>query len=287
MGEISKNSSMPNVPEIFKRGNEFLRTWCMCNAFARKDQKNQKSIWDHVKAILFKKKKKDSRGPRPRIPMEHRMYRRILISIILIGDDVQGFDTTWNEVLLSIQRVPSDDILESLYKMRILGFDQLKTVLALYEQYIEQHNSQPSYQKSRTMVKRWDVRIRRSELIIFEARNARHTGERQRETRLCWKEAWRVQSMKSKRTVHKKETLAVSANKRGKSTRSSSPAAEPHADEKRWEKFFVRKVSAVEELTTASQAGSQETTILAWLEATLTLAAWVRWPLSRGAQMRK
>ena len=37
------------------------------------------------------------------------------------GDDVQGFDTRWDEVLLSTQRVPSDDIPESFYKMRIRG----------------------------------------------------------------------------------------------------------------------------------------------------------------------
>ena len=58
------------------------------------------------------------------------------------------------EVFVSIQQVPSDDILESLKKMRERKSDQLKTVLALYEQEIEQHNSQPNYQKLKTMVKR-------------------------------------------------------------------------------------------------------------------------------------
>ena len=51
-------------------------------------------------------------------------------------------------------RVPSDDILESLCMMRTGESDQLKTVLALYEQEIEQHLSQPTYQKLKTMAKK-------------------------------------------------------------------------------------------------------------------------------------
>ena len=41
---------------------------------------------------------------------------------------------------MSFCQVFSDDILGSLYKMRIRGSDQLKTVLAIHEQDIEQHN---------------------------------------------------------------------------------------------------------------------------------------------------
>ena len=45
-----------------------------------------------------------------------------------------GFDTRWDEVLLSTPEVPSDSVLERLYKMRIRESDQPKTVLALCEQ---------------------------------------------------------------------------------------------------------------------------------------------------------
>ena len=55
---------------------------------------------------------------------------------------------------MSFHQVLSDDILESLQKMCIRGSDQPKTVLVTHEQDIEQPNSQPSYQKLRTMVKR-------------------------------------------------------------------------------------------------------------------------------------
>ena len=62
---------------------------------------------------------------------------------------------------MSFHQVLSVDILGSLYKMRIHGSDQLKTVLATHEQDIEQDNSQPGYQKWKTMVKRClDQKIR-------------------------------------------------------------------------------------------------------------------------------
>ena len=44
----------------------------------------------------------------------------------------------WDEVLLSMSRNSSDDILESLYKLRIRESAQLKTVLELYDMEIHQ-----------------------------------------------------------------------------------------------------------------------------------------------------
>ena len=40
-------------------------------------------------------------------------------SVTLHDDNIQEFDTRWDEVLLSIMKVPSDDVLQSLYKLRI------------------------------------------------------------------------------------------------------------------------------------------------------------------------
>ena len=51
-----------------------------------------------------------------------------LFSITLRSDDVQEFDTKWDEILSSMTKIPPDDILESLYKLRIRESDQLKTV---------------------------------------------------------------------------------------------------------------------------------------------------------------
>ena len=40
-----------------------------------------------------------------------------LFTVTLRNDDVQDCDTTWDEILLSMTNIPSDDILESLYKL--------------------------------------------------------------------------------------------------------------------------------------------------------------------------
>ena len=66
-----------------------------------------------------------------------------------------GFDSRWDEVLLSTPEVPSGSILEGLYKMRIRESDQLKTVLALYEQASEQKNTHPSFQRLKTILKKF------------------------------------------------------------------------------------------------------------------------------------
>ena len=59
----------------------------------------------------------------------------------------KGFDTRWGEAILLISETPQDDVLESLYKMRIRDSELLKTVLAPYDQDIEQKDFPPSYQK--------------------------------------------------------------------------------------------------------------------------------------------
>ena len=77
-----------------------------------------------------------------------------LFSVILHDDNIQEFDTMWEEVLLSMTKIPSDDILEGLYTLRIRESDQLKNVLELYDMEIHQKTSIPNYQKLTTMVKR-------------------------------------------------------------------------------------------------------------------------------------
>ena len=54
----------------------------------------------------------------------------------------------------STSKIPSDDILEGLYKLRIRESDQLKTVLELYDMEIHQKISVSNYQKLKTMVMR-------------------------------------------------------------------------------------------------------------------------------------
>ena len=86
-------------------------------------------------------------------------YEIMLIhSATLHDDNIQEFDTRWDEVLLSMSKVSSDDILESLYKLRKRESDQLKTVLELYDMEIHQKISVPNYLKLKTMVKRVWIR---------------------------------------------------------------------------------------------------------------------------------
>ena len=77
-----------------------------------------------------------------------------LLSVAFRDDNIQEFDTRWDEVLLSMSKIPSDEILESLYKLRRRESDQFKTVLELYDMEIHQNVSVPNYQKLKTVVKR-------------------------------------------------------------------------------------------------------------------------------------
>ena len=51
----------------------------------------------------------------------------------LRSDDIQEFDSKWDGILLSMTKIPHDDILEGLYKLRIRESEKLKTVLELYD----------------------------------------------------------------------------------------------------------------------------------------------------------
>ena len=73
-----------------------------------------------------------------------------LFSVTLHDDNIQEFDTRWDEVPLSMSKIPSDDILESLCKLRIRESVKLKTVLELYDMEIHQKISMPTYQKLKT-----------------------------------------------------------------------------------------------------------------------------------------
>ena len=92
-----------------------------------------------------------------------------LFIIGLRNDDIQEFDSKWNEILLTTTQIPSDDILEGLYQLRIRESDKLKTVLELYNMEIHQKKAGPDCRRLRTMVKRsieQNLRIKN-----FEARN--------------------------------------------------------------------------------------------------------------------
>ena len=118
-----------------------------------------------------------------------------LFTLGLRNDDIQEFDSKWDEILLSVTKIPSDDILEGLYKLRIRESEKLKTVLQLYNLEIHQKKAGPDYHRLKTMVKRsieQDLRNRN-----FGARNGnyernavvKNQGTQQRGQRIlgdCW-----------------------------------------------------------------------------------------------------
>ena len=62
------------------------------------------------------------------------MYSLLLFMMTTFRNSIQDGD----EVLLSMSKIPSHDISESLYKLRIRESAQLKTVLELYDMEIHQ-----------------------------------------------------------------------------------------------------------------------------------------------------
>ena len=77
-----------------------------------------------------------------------------LFTVVLRSDDIQEFDSKWDEILQSMTKIPSDEILEGLYKLRIRESEKLKTVLELYNMEIHQKKAGPDYHRLKTMVKR-------------------------------------------------------------------------------------------------------------------------------------
>ena len=70
-----------------------------------------------------------------------------------------------------MSKIPSDHILESLYKLRIRESDQPKTVFELYDMEIHQKIPTPNHQTYKTMVKRsMDPKLR---LRNFDVRHGR------------------------------------------------------------------------------------------------------------------
>ena len=117
-----------------------------------------------------------------------------LFTIVLRNDDIQELDSKWDGIL-SMTKIPPDDILEGLYKLRIRESEKLKTVLELYDLETHQKKLGPDYHRLKTMVKRSiEQEIRNKNFGIrsgnFE-KNAevKNQGTKQRGQRIlgdCW-----------------------------------------------------------------------------------------------------
>ena len=81
-------------------------------------------------ASRSRKPKKQHRFLRGQIAHDAVLDYADLYSVTLHDDNVQEFDSRWNEVLLSMTKIPSDEIWESLYKLRYVSLinDSLKDI---------------------------------------------------------------------------------------------------------------------------------------------------------------
>ena len=136
-----------------------------------------------------------------------------LFNLCLQGDDIRGFDTRWDQALISVSEVPKENVVESWCKMKIRESVQLQTVSAMYEREIDPDRSMPSYQRLKTEVRRHIDQLIRTR--NFRARNERietgvfvksHKGKNV-------SVELRMLSVESKRTVFKRRLLQFSRRK--------------------------------------------------------------------------
>ena len=128
-------------------------------------------------------------------------------------------------ILLSMTKIPHDDILEGLYKLRIRESEKLKTVLELYDLETHQKKLGPDYHRLKTMVKRsteQEIRNKNfgNRIGNFE-KNAvvKNQGTKQRVQRIlgdCWQWETNGQCVKGDNCSFRHDM-----NKRGKSSPSN------------------------------------------------------------------
>ena len=107
-------------------------------------------------------------------------------------------------VLSSMSRVPSDDVLDSLCKLRIRESDQLKTAFELYEMEIHQKISMPTYPKYQMMMKRsTDQNLRLRNLFPRQTRENRNrsSGQELKGLNFRWKRKRYEMPVERKRPV--------------------------------------------------------------------------------------
>ena len=79
-----------------------------------------------------------------------QFYLQLFFEKMIFRSSIQK----WDEILLSMTKIPSDDILEGLYKLRIRESEKPKTVLELYNMEIHQKKAGHDYHRLYTMVQR-------------------------------------------------------------------------------------------------------------------------------------
>ena len=128
-------------------------------------------------------------------------YLQFLFEVMIFRNSIRRR----NGILLSTTKMPSDDMLEGLYKLRKRESEKLKTVLELYNMEIHQKKAGLDYHRLKTMVKRsieQNLRIKNFKPeteVMRQTPWSRTRGTKQREQRTlgdCWQ--WKANGQCSK-----------------------------------------------------------------------------------------
>ena len=154
----------------------------------------------------------------------------------LHGDDVQGFDTRWDEALLSIQRVPSDDFLESLKKCANVGLIKSKP----YWHNMNKILDNITHNRTTRNWRPWCQKNLRP--AMKESRQEHQRNAKGNQSALMGSKESAING--KQKDSAQEETLVVFATMRTNvENHRAHPSCSRTADKVRWEKFFERKVS--------------------------------------------
>ena len=137
-----------------------------------------------------------------------------LFTIVLRNDDIQEFGSKWDGILLSMTKIPHDNILEGLYKLRIRESEKLKTVLELYDPGDSSEEVRTWLSKDSKLwwrevsSKKFEIRILGAEMEILR----RTPWSRIREQNSLFKEFSEIVGNGKPTGSVWKETIAVSAS---------------------------------------------------------------------------
>ena len=73
-----------------------------------------------------------------------------VLKVELKGDNVQHFDTRWDETIIAMTEKPDDEVLENLYFKQLDTAEQLKQLLAFHIQDIGQKTEPKNYTELNT-----------------------------------------------------------------------------------------------------------------------------------------
>ena len=132
-----------------------------------------------------------------------------LFTVALRNDDVQEFDSKWDGILLSMTKIPPDDILQGLYKLRIRESEKLKTVLELYDLETHQKKLGPDYHRLKAMVKRSIEQDIRNKNFGARSGNFEKNGRGQESGNKTAgsKNSWRLLAMGNQRAMCERRQL--------------------------------------------------------------------------------